>query len=218
MDVADPAGAVLLRMPDTESEWNDGRENDEIEMTKPEAMTRLRAATARQANDQMANDRDVASSSFGFCASFDIRHSCFVISLMLIFQTCCAALSHAQSPNMIGTWKVDITFANGDHRPLRFDAQGEGKGTFLLLDPKLNVWGPAKPSEAKWSRGDGNSVTFSGPVEFMIGNVGRDAGTLVFKGKFETESSIRGEVEFGPLVGDRPSKSGTFKAIRAGGG
>jgi len=218
LDVADPAGAVLLRMPDTESEWNDGRENDEIEMTKPEAMTRLRAATARQANDQMANDRDVASSSFGFCASFDIRHSCFVISLMLIFQTCCAALSHAQSPNMIGTWKVDITFANGDHRPLRFDAQGEGKGTFLLLDPKLNVWGPAKPSEAKWSQGDGNSVTFSGPVEFMIGNVGRDAGTLVFKGKFETEGSIRGEVEFAPLVGDRPSKSGTFKAVRAGGG
>ena len=218
MDVADPAGAVLLRMPDTESEWNDGRENDEIEMTKPEAMTRLRAATARQANDQMTNDRDVASSSFGFCASFDIRHSCFVISLMLIFQTCCAALSHAQSPNMIGTWKVDITFANGDHRPLRFDAQGEGKGTFLLLDPKLNVWGPAKPSEAKWTQDDGNSVTFSGPVEFMIGNVGRDAGTLVFKGKFETEGSIRGEVEFSPLVGDGPSKSGTFKAVRAAGG
>jgi len=217
LDVADPAGAVLLRMPDTESEWNDGRENDEIEMTKLEAMTPLRAATARQANDQMTNDRDVASSSFGFCASFDIRHSCFVISLMLIFQTCCAALSHAQSPNMIGTWKVDITFANGDHRPLRFDAQGEGKGTFLLLDPKLNVWGPAKPSEAKWSRGDGNSVTFSGPVEFMLGNVGRDAGTLVFKGKFETESLITGEVEFSPLVGDGPSKSGTFKAIRAGG-
>jgi len=118
---------------------------------------------------------------------------------------------------MIGTWKVDITFANGDHRPLRFDAQGAGKGTFLLLDPKLNVWGPAKPSEAKWSRGEGNSVTFSGPVEFMLGNVGRDAGTLVFKGKFETESLITGEVEFSPLVGDGPSKSGTFKAIRAGG-
>ena len=80
------------------------------------------------------------------------------------------------------------------------------------------MWGPAKPSDAKWSRGEGNSVTFSGPVEFMIGNVGRDAGTLVFKGKFETESLIAGEVEFSPLVGDRPSKSGTFKAIRAAGG
>jgi len=138
--------------------------------------------------------------------------------LMLIFQTCCAALSHAQSPNMIGTWKVDITFPNGESRSLRFDAQGEGKGTFLLLDPRLNVWGPAKPSEAKWSQEQGNSVTFSGPVEFMLGNVGRDAGTLVFKGKFETSNLITGEVEFSPLVGERPSKHGTFKAVRAGGG
>ena len=137
--------------------------------------------------------------------------------LMVFAQTCGAALSQAQSPNMIGTWKMDITFTNGESRSLRFDAQGAGKGTFLLLDPKLNVWGPAKPSEAKWSRGEGNSVKFSGAVEFPIGNVGRDAGTLEFKGKFETDGSIRGEVEFSPLVGDHPSKHGTFKAVRAGG-
>jgi len=138
--------------------------------------------------------------------------------LMVFAQICGAALSQAHSPNMIGTWKVDITFANEEHRALRFDVQGSGKGTFLLLDPKARVWGAAKPSEAKWSQGEGNSVTFSGPVEFMLGNVGRDAGTLVFKGKFETESLITGEVEFSPLVGDRPSKKGTFKAVRAGGG
>ena len=136
------------------------------------------------------------------------------LALILIVQTCCVALSQAQSPNMIGTWKVDITFTNGESRSLRFDAQGAGKGTFLLLDPKLNVWGPAKPSEAKWSRGEANSVTFSGAVEFPLGNVGRDAGTLEFKGKFETDGSIRGEVEFSPLVGDQPSKHGTFKAVR----
>jgi len=138
--------------------------------------------------------------------------------LMVFAQICGAALSQAQSPNMIGSWKVNIAFANGDSRSLRFDAQGAGKGTFLLLDPKLNVWGPARPSEAKWTQGDGNSVTFSGAVEFPLGNVGRDPGTLVFKGKFETESLITGDVEFSPLVGDGPSKSGTFKAIRAAGG
>jgi hypothetical protein len=138
--------------------------------------------------------------------------------LMVLAQTCGAGLSQAQSLNMIGSWKVEITFANEEHRFLRFDAQGAGKGTFLLLDPKLNVWGPAKPSEAKWTHGEGNSVTFSGAVEFMLGNVGRDAGTLAFKGKFETESLITGEVEFSPLVGDRPSKSGKFKASRTAGG
>ena len=54
-------------------------------------------------------------------------------------------------------------------------------------------------------------------VEFMLGNVGRDAGTLMLKGKFESADLITGDVEFAPLVGDRPSKHGTFKATRAAG-
>jgi hypothetical protein len=151
------------------------------------------------------------------CRSVATRRRVMFSSLILtlIAQLCSIAMAHTQAPNLIGRWNVEITFANEDHRSLRFDAQSEGKGTFLLLDPKLNVWGPAKPSEAKWNRGEGNSVTFSGPVEFMLGNVGRDAGTLVFKGKFETADLITGEVEFSPLVGDRPSKQGSFKAIRA---
>jgi hypothetical protein len=125
--------------------------------------------------------------------------------LMAIAHTGWAAQAEAQSPNLIGRWNVEITYANG-------------KGSFLPLDPGSKFWAPASPSEVKWTQGDGNSVTFSGPVEFLIGNVGRDAGTLVCKGKFETESLITGEVEFSPLVGDGPSKSGTFKAIRAVGG
>jgi len=135
--------------------------------------------------------------------------------LMLIAQT--VAVSQAQSPNLIGRWNIEITFPNDDHRSLRFDAQDGGKGTLLLVDPKSRVWGSATPSEAKWTRSDDNSVTFSGAVEFLLGNVGRDAGTLVFKGKFEKADLITGEVEFSPLVGERPSKHGSFKAIRAGG-
>jgi len=138
--------------------------------------------------------------------------------LIVIAQTCCAALLEAQSPNLIGRWTVEITFASSNHRSLHFDAQDAGKGTLLLLDPQLKVWGPAKPSEAKWTQADGNSVTFSGAVEFPIGNVGRGPGTLMFKGKFETPGLITGEVEFSPLVGGTPSKTGTFKAIRAADG
>ena len=134
--------------------------------------------------------------------------------LLLIVQTCFAAMAQAQSPNMTGSWKVEINFAEGNKRSLRFDAQDNGKGTFLLMDPMLSRWGPAKPSEAKWTPGDQNSVTFSGAVEFPIGNVGRDPGTLTFKGKFETPDAITGEVEFAPLVGERPSNHGTFKATR----
>jgi len=138
--------------------------------------------------------------------------------LMLIFQTCWVGLTHAQSPSVIGKWNVEITFANANQRSLRFDAQDAGKGSLRLISPGPPMVDAAKPSEAKWSQGDQKSVTFSGPVEFPLGNVGRDAGMLVFKGKFETESLITGQVEFSPLVGDGPSKSGTFKATRVAGG
>jgi hypothetical protein len=132
--------------------------------------------------------------------------------LMLIAQT--VAVSQAQSPNLIGRWNVEITFANEEHRSLRFEARSDGQATLAMADPHSAAWGAAQPSEAKWSRGEGNAVTFSGPVEFLLGNVGRDAGTLVCKGKFETSDLITGEVEFSPLVGERPSKHGSFKAIR----
>ncbi len=129
----------------------------------------------------------------------------------------------AQSPNVIGSWKVEITFGNGESRSFRFEAGESGKGSFLLLDPRLKSWGPAKPSEAKWTQSHEGSVTFSGPVEFPLGNVGRDAGTLVLKGKLGTEGSITGEAKFFPLDQDpkdpkaSPSKSGSFKATRATG-
>ena len=134
---------------------------------------------------------------------------------MAIAQVYCSALAQTQTPNMTGTWNVEIAFANGEHRSMRFDAQGDGKGVLVLLDPKAKVWGAATSWEAKWTRGEGNSITFSGPVEFLLGNVGRDAGTLTCKGKFETGDLISGDVDFSPSVRDRPSKHGTFKATRA---
>ena len=136
-----------------------------------------------------------------------------ILLLALIIQS--IAVSEAQSPNIIGSWNVEITFANDEHRSVRFDARTDGKGSLVAADPRSKVWDGSKPSEAQWSRGEENSITFSGAVEFLIGNVGRDAGRLTCKGKFETPDSITGEAEFSPLVGERPSKHGTFKAVRA---
>jgi hypothetical protein len=136
------------------------------------------------------------------------------IILVMAMNTFSFVLAGADSPTVNGSWKIDVTFANDQHRFLRFDAQSEGKGSLTVTDPQSKVWAGASPSEAKWTPGEGNSVTFSGPVEFQIGNVGRDAGTLTFKGKFDTPDLITGEVDFSPLVGDGPSKHGTFKATR----
>jgi hypothetical protein len=160
------------------------------------------------------NNCDTASSSLRLRVPLVI-FSAFI--LIIIALMCCTTLAQGESPNLIGTWKVEITFANEDHRSVQFDARGEGKGTLTVTSPQARAWGSDKSSEAKWTQGEGKSVTFSGQVEFPIGNVGRDPGTLVCKGKFESESVITGEVEFSPLVGERPSKLGTFKALRTGG-
>ena len=138
------------------------------------------------------------------------------IILAMAVNTFSFVLAGADSPKVAGSWNVDITFANEEHRFLRFDAQSDRKGTLTVTDPQSKVWAGAEPSEAKWTPGEGDSITVSGPVEFLIGNVGRDAGKLTLKGKFDTPDLIAGEVDFSPLVGDGPSKHGTFKAVRGG--
>ena len=177
----------------------------------------------RMTNHQMTKCRDAVSCSLACHAVAErrrvIRASfviCRSVLLIVIAKMCCSALAQAQTPSVTGTWNVEITFVNERHHSLRFEAQGDGKGLVQLTDPAAKVWSGAKPSEAKWSRGEGNSVIFSGPVEFLLGNVGRDPGTLTCKGKFESADLISGEVEFSPSVGDRPSKHGTFRAVRSG--
>src|SRR5438876_4581215 len=105
------------------------------------------------------------------------------LALIVFTQIIGAGFSLAEPANVIGSWRVEVTFGNDETRSLRFKAEESGKGSFLLLDPKLNYWGPPRPSDAKWTEGAVGSVMFSGTVEFPLGNVGRDAGTLVLKGK-----------------------------------
>src|SRR5215468_9912146 len=126
-----------------------------------------------------------------------------------------------QSSDMVGRWKIDITFENKSKRSLRFDAENSGSGS-LLLEARSNWDEPAKPSQAKWTVGRERRVTISGPVEFPIGNVGREQGILVFKGALESERVITGDFKFFPMDQDpsdpkaTPSKIGKFKATRIG--
>ena len=41
----------------------------------------------------------------------------------------------------MGSWKVEITFGNGESRSFRFEAGESGKGSFLLVDPRSEVLG-----------------------------------------------------------------------------
>jgi hypothetical protein len=148
------------------------------------------------------------------------------IALMLIFlfaaHNCSVDAPRPKSSDMVGRWKVDITFENESTRSMSFDAEDSGKGSLLLEGARSNWAEPAKPSQAKWTVGKDKRVTILAPVEFPIGNVGRETGVLSFKGSFKSESKITGEIAFYPMDQDpmdpnaTPTKTGKFEATRVG--
>ena len=131
-----------------------------------------------------------------------------------------ASCAQTQSFNLVSRWKVEFKFSSVEEHALRFDATSGGKGTFLLLDTVSSLVPPAEPTKAQWEQTAPDKVTFSGAIEFPIGNVGRDVGTLVFKGGFESASSISGKVSFFRVgqdpkdPGTVPAKTGDFTAKR----
>jgi hypothetical protein len=145
------------------------------------------------------------------------------LTLTLLFAAyyCSVDAARPQSSDLVGRWKIDITFENQSKRSLRFEAEDSGAGS-LLLEAQSNWDEPAKPSQAKWSVGREKRLTISGPVEFPIGNVGRETGVLVFKGAFTSGSKITGEIAFFTMDQDpmdpkaTPSKTGKFEATRVG--
>ena len=145
------------------------------------------------------------------------------LTLILLFAAyyCSVDAARPQSSDLMGRWKVDITFENQSKRSLRFEAEDSGKGS-LLLEPRSNWDEPAKPAQAKWTVGKEKRVTILGPVEFPIGNVGRETGVLVFKGSFKAESKIIGDFAFFTMDQDpmdpkaTPTKTGKFEATRVG--
>jgi hypothetical protein len=143
-----------------------------------------------------------------------------IIVLILFAQIFGAGLCNAQSSDFIGVWKAEVIFGNGERRSLRFEVRDSGKGSYLPLVPRPNQGGSSEPSLAEWTRNEDQSLRISGPVQFPLGNVGLERGTLLLKGKLGADGSITGEATFftvdqqpaGPT--GKPSKRGTFRASR----
>jgi hypothetical protein len=144
------------------------------------------------------------------------------LTLILLFvaHNCSVEKARPQSSDLVGGWKIDITFENQSTRSLRFDAEDSGKGSLVLEGARDNWDEPAKPSQVKWTVGPEKRVTILSPVEFPIGNVGREQGVLALKGAFKSESLITGDIAFFPIDQDpmdpkaTPSKTGKFEATR----
>ena len=87
------------------------------------------------------------------------------IILAMAVNTFSLVLAEADSPNVTGSWKIEITFANDQHRFLRFDAQSDGKGSLTVTDPQSKAWTGAQTFRGKVDPGRGE-----------LGNVLRSGG------------------------------------------
>jgi hypothetical protein len=131
--------------------------------------------------------------------------------LMVVAGLIAMSICSPQTPSLEGRWQVEFNLSDSRTHLLRFDAQGSGVGTFLLLDATSNLIPPAEAKPATW-RIEGSEVTFSGEIEFPIGNVGRDPGVLTFRGLFDSSTSIKGDVTFVSSLPAGIRKTGTFTA------
>ena len=142
------------------------------------------------------------------------------LMLILIFAAynCSVGAARPQSSDLLGRWKIEITFGDQSKRSLSFDAEDSDTGSLLLEGARSNWDEPAKPSQAKLTVGENKRVTILAPVEFPIGNVGRETGVLAFKGVFKSESKITGDIALYPMDQDpmdpkaTPTKTGKFEA------
>lgn len=144
-----------------------------------------------------------------------------IMFLLIAASTCSDYLARSQSSDLVGKWKIEITLENQTPRTLSLEAEDSGKGSLMLEGSRSNWDEPAKPTQVKWIVREGKRLVIVGPVEFPIGNVGREQGILLLKGTFESENSLKGELALFRMDQDpmdpnqTPSKTGKFQAVRS---
>ena len=145
-----------------------------------------------------------------------MRARLLILAVLLVLPQ----VSAAQQDPVVGRWQVKFTFAGRHEMNLIFDAQAKGTGTFLLLDTASDGKPETAARPAAWLPPDKNRVGFSGEVELPIGDCCREAGTLLFKGKFGPNDTLAGKIVFIATTEDEENgvgfrtMVGTFTATR----
>ena len=146
-----------------------------------------------------------------------------VIALFMFIST--VAGQPASSPQVSGKltggrWRVTFSITGDAKKNLIFEPKAKGVGSFSLLDTGVDDKPVPDPVPAAWSELTNNRVSFSGEVEMPLGTCCRELGTLMFKGRFQSNDSIKGSLIFVTSVDEEESPYkfhsavGTFTATR----
>lgn len=97
------------------------------------------------------------------------------------------------SEPLINAYDVSFSLSERGGQRLTFLVFADGRGTFRLVGKRLP---PSVATPAVWDRITPTLISFSGEVQFPIGNCCRETGTLSFKGEIGSNGVITGRSVF----------------------
>lgn len=121
--------------------------------------------------------------------------------------------------SLVGRWQVTFLIEAGE-KHLVLDAKPHGSAVLTLLDTGENNQPVPGHKQAIWSELTNNRVSFSSELELPLGTCCREIGTVMFKGRFLSNNSIKGKLVFVTSVDEDESPYklrsdvGTFTATR----
>jgi len=143
----------------------------------------------------------------------------FFLAVILIAATTTPPASPPEQ-KLTGRWHVKFSLVQTKDKNLIFEVKRKGSGAFRLLDTGPDDKPVADPLPAVWSEIDNGRVSFAGNVELPLGTCCREVGTLIFKGTYSNDNSIKGRAIFIASTTDEEnfigyrSDVGTFTATR----
>lgn len=144
----------------------------------------------------------------------------FLSEALLVSGLIQASAQPVQASDLVGRWRVKFDLSGVGERHLVFDSRAKGSGSFSLLDAAADDKSVPTEQPAVWSVTTNDRVSFSGDLELQLGACCREMGTLIFKGKFDSNNSLSGRAIFvGSTIDEENfngyrSTVGTFTATR----
>jgi hypothetical protein len=131
-----------------------------------------------------------------------------IITVFILFSTAAAqqtAPGPANGGKLTGRWRVTFSITGDPEKHLIFEVKPKGAGSFVLLDTGPDNKAVPDPAPAVWSELDNDRVSFASETELQLGTCCRQWGTLIFKGKLKSSTSITGGIIFVTSIDEEES-------------
>ena len=129
-----------------------------------------------------------------------------IITVLILFSTAAAQQTAPPSGGKLtGRWRVTFSITGDPEKHLIFEVKPKGAGSFQLLDTGPDDKPVADAAPAVWSEIENDRVSFASEIEMQLGTCCRQWGTLIFKGKFKSNTSITGGIIFVTSIDEEES-------------